>query len=172
MAIKFILMVRWCRVRSRGACSLSTSRDLTRRSCSLDDSLHTGEQAGTDATGTVSTRTRTHACIYVLFFRVVVRACLLLLTRLCVPLPLLPPPPPPPLCRYYDYLTIAEKSSLEGEIIRKCLARSEQQCSFLEYRNYKCIYRRYASLFFIVGVDSDEVRRARTTDKQERDDTS
>jgi hypothetical protein len=59
--------------------------------------------------------------------------------------------------RYYEYLTIAEKSSLEGEIIRKCLARSEQQCSFLEYRNYKCIYRRYASLFFIVGVDSDEV---------------
>ena len=61
------------------------------------------------------------------------------------------------LAQYYEYLTIAEKSSLEGEIIRKCLARNEQQCSFLEYRNLKCIYRRYASLFFIVGVDSDEV---------------
>lgn len=62
------------------------------------------------------------------------------------------------LAQYYEWLTIAEKSSLEGEIIRKCLARNESQCSFLEYRNYKCIYRRYASLFFIVGVDSDEVR--------------
>jgi AP-4 complex subunit sigma-1 len=60
------------------------------------------------------------------------------------------------LAQYYEYLTIQQRSSLEGEIIRKCLARSENQCSFLEYRQYKCIYRRYASLFFIVGVDSDE----------------
>jgi len=27
----------------------------------------------------------------------------------------------------------------------------------LEYQNYKVIYRRYASLFFIVGVDESEV---------------
>jgi len=60
------------------------------------------------------------------------------------------------LAQYYEPLSIAEKSSLEGEIIRKCLARAEAQCSFLEYRTYKCVYRRYASLFFIVGVDSDE----------------
>jgi hypothetical protein len=44
--------------------------------------------------------------------------------------------------------------ALEGEIIRKCLARTENQCSFIEYQNYKCIYRRYASLFFIVAVDN------------------
>ena len=31
------------------------------------------------------------------------------------------------------------------------------QCSFVEQRNYKVIYRRYASLFFIVGVDGEEV---------------
>jgi len=66
------------------------------------------------------------------------------------------------LAQYYETLTIAEKSSLEGEIIRKCLARAEAQCSFLEYRTYKCIYRRYASLFFIVGVDSDEVRHTKS----------
>jgi hypothetical protein len=44
---------------------------------------------------------------------------------------------------------------LESEIIRKCLSRSEFQCSFLEYRGYKVIYRRYASLFFIVGTRPD-----------------
>jgi AP-4 complex subunit sigma-1 len=60
------------------------------------------------------------------------------------------------LAQYYETLSIAEKSSLEGEIIRKCLARAEAQCSFLEYRTYKCVYRRYASLFFIVGVDAEE----------------
>lgn len=48
-----------------------------------------------------------------------------------------------------------ERSALESEIIRKCLSRSELQCSFLEYRGYKVIYRRYASLFFIVGTKPD-----------------
>jgi len=36
--------------------------------------------------------------------------------------------------------------------VRKCLMRGEQQCSFLEFMGYKVIYRRYASLFFIVGA--------------------
>jgi Clathrin adaptor complex small chain len=61
------------------------------------------------------------------------------------------------LAQYYEPLTIQEKSALESEIIRKCLARTENQCSFLEHRNYKCVYRRYASLFFIVGSDGQAV---------------
>ena len=48
-----------------------------------------------------------------------------------------------------------ERVALESEIIRKCLSRSELQCSFLEYRGYKVIYRRYASLFFIIGTKPD-----------------
>ncbi|KAL2620898.1 hypothetical protein R1flu_001103 [Riccia fluitans] len=60
------------------------------------------------------------------------------------------------LAQYYEYLSIEERRALEGEIVRKCLARTEQQCSFVEHRNYKIIYRRYASLFFLVGVDGDE----------------
>ncbi|KAL9274583.1 AP-4 complex subunit sigma-like protein [Drosera capensis] len=32
----------------------------------------------------------------------------------------------------------------------------EDECSFVEHRNYKIVYRRYASLFFLVGVDNDE----------------
>ncbi|KAF3621720.1 AP-4 complex subunit sigma [Capsicum annuum] len=61
------------------------------------------------------------------------------------------------LAQYYEYLTLEERRALEGEIVRKCLARNEQQCSFVEHRNYKIVYRRYASLFFLVGVDNDEV---------------
>lgn len=57
------------------------------------------------------------------------------------------------LATYYDFLTIEERTALEAEIIRKCLSRTEFQCSFMEYRSYKVIYRRYASLYFIVGVD-------------------
>jgi hypothetical protein len=73
----------------------------------------------------------------------------------------------------------------EADIVRKCLMRGDQQvticgsaltpwagvgcdpasdmrnraipqCTFFEYRGYKIAYRRYASLFFIVGADEDE----------------
>ena len=30
------------------------------------------------------------------------------------------------------------------------------QCSFYEYRGYKVVYRRYASLFFIMGVEGED----------------
>ncbi|KAL8425988.1 hypothetical protein Efla_000126 [Eimeria flavescens] len=56
------------------------------------------------------------------------------------------------LSQYYEFLEIAERAALEGELIRKCLSRSETQCSFLQYRQYKVVYRRYASLYFIVGL--------------------
>ncbi|CAM9115853.1 unnamed protein product [Discosporangium mesarthrocarpum] len=59
---------------------------------------------------------------------------------------------------YYEWMPIPERVALEAEVVRRCFARSELQCSFFEFRGYKIIYRRYASLFFIVGVgiDSDD----------------
>jgi len=59
------------------------------------------------------------------------------------------------LSNYFEFMSIEERVSLEAEIVRKCLSRSENLCSFLEHRDYKIIYRRYASLFFIVGVSND-----------------
>mmetsp|Transcript_27818 Transcript_27818/g.64820 ORF Transcript_27818/g.64820 Transcript_27818/m.64820 type:complete len:154 (-) Transcript_27818:347-808(-) len=56
------------------------------------------------------------------------------------------------LSSYYEWIPMQERCALEAEIIRKCLSRNETQCSFVEYRGYKVIYRRYASLFFIVGM--------------------
>lgn len=44
---------------------------------------------------------------------------------------------------------------MEGEIIRRCLRRNENECSFMEYRGIT-VYKRYASLYFILGVDSNE----------------
>mmetsp|Transcript_53242 Transcript_53242/g.65275 ORF Transcript_53242/g.65275 Transcript_53242/m.65275 type:complete len:148 (-) Transcript_53242:119-562(-) len=58
------------------------------------------------------------------------------------------------LAQYFEYQSIKERSALESEVVRKCLARGEHQCSFIEYRGYKVIYRRYASLFFIVGASN------------------
>jgi AP-4 complex subunit sigma-1 len=53
-------------------------------------------------------------------------------------------------------MTIKERVTLEGELVRKCLSRNENQCSFLEHRQYKVIYRRYASLYFIIGLDVED----------------
>jgi len=65
------------------------------------------------------------------------------------------------LSSYYEWMDMQERVALESEIIRKCLSRSELQCSFLEYRGFKVIYRRYASLFFIVGTKPDfDVRKS------------
>lgn len=60
------------------------------------------------------------------------------------------------LASYFSWYPIYERVALETEIIRRCLMRTEYQCSFLEYRGFKVVYRRYASLFFVVAVDGDE----------------
>ena len=38
------------------------------------------------------------------------------------------------LAQYYEYLTIEERRALEGEIVRKCLARPDNQVSILQLR--------------------------------------
>mmetsp|Transcript_8611 Transcript_8611/g.21344 ORF Transcript_8611/g.21344 Transcript_8611/m.21344 type:complete len:146 (-) Transcript_8611:405-842(-) len=61
------------------------------------------------------------------------------------------------LAKYFtEFLTTDERRVLEGEIVRKCLSRTDKQCSFFEFRQYKIVYRRYASLFFMMGVDEEE----------------
>ena len=60
------------------------------------------------------------------------------------------------LAKYFNSFSVRERVTLEGELIRKCLSRTESQCSFLEHRQYKVVYRRYASLYFIIGIDNDE----------------
>lgn len=38
---------------------------------------------------------------------------------------------------FMQHLPVEERRVLEGEIVRKCLARSDKQCSFVEHRSYK-----------------------------------
>eukprot|EP00039_Didymoeca_costata_P018844 m.335220 g.335220 ORF g.335220 m.335220 type:complete len:164 (+) comp17539_c0_seq1:43-534(+) len=60
------------------------------------------------------------------------------------------------VAQYYKFKDVDTRATDESEIIRKCLARNEKQCSIMEYRDIKLVYRRYASLYFIVGIDSSE----------------
>ncbi|XP_054572492.1 AP-4 complex subunit sigma-1 isoform X2 [Eptesicus fuscus] len=60
------------------------------------------------------------------------------------------------LSKYYEHVDIAKRTLLETEVIKSCLSRSSEQCSFVEYKDFKLIYRQYAALFIVVGVNDTE----------------
>ena len=47
-----------------------------------------------------------------------------------------------------------EKVRIEAEVHRLVTARDKKYTNFIEYNNYKLIYRRYAGLFFTIAVDT------------------
>ena len=49
-----------------------------------------------------------------------------------------------------------EKVRIEAEVHRLVTARDKKYTNFIEYNNYKLIYRRYAGLFFTIAVDVAE----------------
>ena len=51
---------------------------------------------------------------------------------------------------------ISEKQKNTRQIIQLVLNRRGKMCNFLEWKNLKIIYKRYASLYFTFVVDSDD----------------
>ncbi|XP_012368402.1 AP-4 complex subunit sigma-1 [Octodon degus] len=49
-----------------------------------------------------------------------------------------------------------KRTLLETEVIKTCLSRSSGQCSFIEYKDFKLVYRQYTTLFIVVGVNHTE----------------
>ncbi|XP_045697222.1 AP-4 complex subunit sigma-1 isoform X3 [Phyllostomus hastatus] len=60
------------------------------------------------------------------------------------------------LSKYYEHVEINKRILLETEVIKSCLSRANEQCSFIEYKDFKLIYRQYAALFIVVGVNDTE----------------
>ncbi|XP_048708369.1 AP-4 complex subunit sigma-1 isoform X5 [Lepidochelys kempii] len=60
------------------------------------------------------------------------------------------------LSRYYEHVEIHKRTMLEAEVIKNCLSRSKEQCSFIEYKDFKLVYRQYAALFIVVGISETE----------------
>ncbi|XP_070796397.1 AP-4 complex subunit sigma-1 [Pituophis catenifer annectens] len=60
------------------------------------------------------------------------------------------------LSRYYEYMDLHKRTVLEAEVIKQCLSRTKEQCSFLEYKDFKLVYRQYAALFIVVGINETE----------------
>jgi len=60
------------------------------------------------------------------------------------------------LSRWYVPFNAAEKNKIESEIHRAVVSRDPRFTNFLEYRNYKIVYRRYAGLYFTFCVDIND----------------
>mmetsp|Transcript_39702 Transcript_39702/g.48355 ORF Transcript_39702/g.48355 Transcript_39702/m.48355 type:complete len:152 (+) Transcript_39702:287-742(+) len=60
---------------------------------------------------------------------------------------------PPPTTQNSNTSGEVEKARIESEVHRLVTSRDKKYTNFIEYNNYKLIYRRYAGLFFTIAVD-------------------
>lgn len=60
------------------------------------------------------------------------------------------------LSKWYQTILQKEKAKIIRELSTIILSRRAKMCNVLEYKDMKIIYRRYASLFFVIGVNSDD----------------
>ena len=57
------------------------------------------------------------------------------------------------LQHWYDCYTGREKKKIMRDLLTVILSRKPKMCSFLEYKDTKVVYKRYASLYFVVGIE-------------------
>ncbi|XP_054653519.1 AP-4 complex subunit sigma-1 isoform X2 [Dunckerocampus dactyliophorus] len=60
------------------------------------------------------------------------------------------------LSRYYQPVKLSQRVALEADVVRCCLSRKRDQCSFVEYKDFKLVFRQYAALYIVVGITDDE----------------
>ncbi|KAL1918817.1 uncharacterized protein VTP21DRAFT_2839 [Calcarisporiella thermophila] len=60
------------------------------------------------------------------------------------------------LAKWFQTLPNKEKSKIVKEVTQLVLARRTKMCNFLEYKDTKVVYRRYASLFFVCSINQGD----------------
>ena len=60
------------------------------------------------------------------------------------------------LARWYTKIDDKEKRRLQVNIHRMLVSRDSRYSNFIEFMNYKLIYKRFAGLYFLVCVDSSD----------------
>ena len=60
------------------------------------------------------------------------------------------------LVKWFDMAHIPDKDKYMREVAITVIGRSSKLCNFMEWGEYKIIYKRYASLYFITLCDKDE----------------
>nr|ODN86431.1 clathrin assembly protein [Cryptococcus depauperatus CBS 7841] len=60
------------------------------------------------------------------------------------------------LAKWFQTLPPKTKNKIVKDVTQLVLARRTRMCNFLEYKDTKVIYRRYASLFFITSISPSD----------------
>lgn len=60
------------------------------------------------------------------------------------------------LQKWFESLPEKNKKKIARELITNILARKPKMSSFLELKEYKIVYKRYASLYFCMGIDQSD----------------
>ncbi|KAB5546649.1 hypothetical protein PHYPO_G00074470 [Pangasianodon hypophthalmus] len=60
------------------------------------------------------------------------------------------------LQKWYVPLSDKEKKKITRELVQTVLARKPKMCSFLEWRDLKIVYKRYASLYFCCAIEDQD----------------
>ncbi|KXN89660.1 AP-1 complex subunit sigma-1 [Leucoagaricus sp. SymC.cos] len=60
------------------------------------------------------------------------------------------------LAKWFTTMPPKAKAKIIKDVTQLVLARRTRMCNFLEYKDTKVVYRRYASLFFVCGVSQGD----------------
>lgn len=60
------------------------------------------------------------------------------------------------LMQWYTPFSQKQKTRIINDLTPLILARKPKMCNIVEYNDHKVVYRRYASLYFICGITSDQ----------------
>ncbi|EJD00994.1 Adaptor protein complex sigma subunit [Fomitiporia mediterranea MF3/22] len=60
------------------------------------------------------------------------------------------------LAKWFTTLPPKAKAKIIKDVTQLVLARRTRMCNFLEYKDSKVVYRRYASLFFVNGISQGD----------------
>lgn len=60
------------------------------------------------------------------------------------------------LAKWYANFNLKERQKYVKEVTTLVFGRKPRACNFIEYRDMKIVYKRYASLFFVAGIDCEE----------------
>mmetsp|Transcript_12463 Transcript_12463/g.27540 ORF Transcript_12463/g.27540 Transcript_12463/m.27540 type:complete len:152 (-) Transcript_12463:76-531(-) len=60
------------------------------------------------------------------------------------------------LAKYFVPISQKDRMKQIKEVTHMVLHRNQKQSNFIEYRDQRVIYKRYASLYFVAGVDVDD----------------
>merc|ERR1719473_744605 len=58
--------------------------------------------------------------------------------------------------KYYRHYTHKERTAIQKEIGTMIIGRSSRLTHFLEWRDYKIVFKRYASLYFAACIEKED----------------